>query len=298
MRIQRHVADFIQKQRAAVGVDQLAVVGLVLAKQFGLDPLSRRGGEVDDHELAIAAPSHVVQRARDQFLARAGLPGNQHRQVGSDQPGDGTIHLLHRCRSTNERQSIITHGAGLGLRGLCVSRSGESPPRRRRHVIQVERFGNVLKRPDFGGIDRRDQAVLGAHHNDRQFRTLLFNSRQDVEHVFVRHHDVGDHQIAFPVCDPFQQSCGIAGRPHLVSQSSESLTEDQSNRRVIISDQDFLGSGVHAEASWGVEIGNSTRNTVRPGSDSKSIKPPCPATSLATSARPRPAPLFFDVTKG
>ena len=298
LRVQRHVTDLVQKQRTAIGVDQLSMVGLVLAEQFGFDPLARCGGQVDDHELAVAAASHVVECARNQLLARPGLTGDQYGQVRTHQPGDGAIHLLHWRRSTDERQSIITHGASLGLRSLCVGRSGERAPGRRGHVIQIERLGDVLKRPHLSRVNRRDQAVLGAHHDDRQFRALFLDPGQDVEHVFIRHHDVGDDEVTLPVSDPFQQGGGVACCPDLIPKTREGLAEHQPDRGVIVGDQDLLGGGVHAEASWGVEMGRSTRNTVRPGSDSKSIKPPCPATSFATSARPRPAPLFLEVTKG
>ena len=62
---------------------------------------------------------------------------------------------------------------------------------------------------------------------------------------------------------------------------------------VIISDQDLLagvGDSIHAGISSSDAIGSRTRNVVRPGSDSKSIRPPWPATSFATNASPRPAP--------
>src|SRR6185437_7813303 len=97
---------------------------------------------------------------------------------------------------------------------------------------------------------------------------------------------------------PFQQRRGVAGGADLVAQAGEGLGEHQADGSVVVGDQDLLAGRVHAGTSSSVEIGSSTRKTVRPGSDSKSSRPPCAATSLLTSARPRPAPLALEVTKG
>ena len=75
---QRHVADFVQEQRAAVGLFEFAQVpgggagerALLMAEQLGFDQLAGHGRAVQGDERAVAARAALVQGARDQFLAR------------------------------------------------------------------------------------------------------------------------------------------------------------------------------------------------------------------------------------
>ena len=50
----------------------------------------------------------------------------------------------------------------------------------------------------------------------RSGRSLL-DARQQVEGVLVRHHDVGDDEVALALADPAPQRRRVAGRAHLVA---------------------------------------------------------------------------------
>ena len=78
--VERHVADLVQEQRPAIG----------------LDPLARHRGQIDHRKTAVAAWTQVVQRSRHQLLAGPGLAQDQHGQIGADQPRDRAIDVLHR----------------------------------------------------------------------------------------------------------------------------------------------------------------------------------------------------------
>ena len=99
----RHVADLVQEQRAALGLLEAAGVaaggagegaGLV-AEQFAFQQLGRDGGGVEGHERPFAARALGVQRARGQFLAGAGLAGDQHVEVAGGDAPDQAEHLAH-----------------------------------------------------------------------------------------------------------------------------------------------------------------------------------------------------------
>ena len=72
----RQVADFVEEQRAAMGLFQrpglarLFAVRLLDAEQFELHPLRRDRRRIDDDERAFGALRGVVQRASGQFLTR------------------------------------------------------------------------------------------------------------------------------------------------------------------------------------------------------------------------------------
>ena len=90
LRLERHVADLVEEQRAAIGLlepAEPARVGageraLLVAEQLALDQLARDRRHVDGDERAVAALAEIVQRARHQLLAGAGLAGDQHGEVG------------------------------------------------------------------------------------------------------------------------------------------------------------------------------------------------------------------------
>ncbi len=77
LRLARHVGDFVDEQRAAMRLLQRAGLALLLAvrlldaEQLDLHALGHDRGGVDDHERALGAARHGVQRARGQFLAAA-----------------------------------------------------------------------------------------------------------------------------------------------------------------------------------------------------------------------------------
>ena len=93
---QRHVADFIEEQGAALGQleaadaagDRTSEGALLVAEQFAFQQLGRNRPAVDRHEGRATTLGVIVQIARHDFLAGAGLTEDQH-------AGLGVRHLLH-----------------------------------------------------------------------------------------------------------------------------------------------------------------------------------------------------------
>ena len=77
-----------------------------MAKQFRLDQVARDRGHVDRDERAAAPLTVIVQRARNQFLARARLAGDHYREVGLHQAGEHAVDLLHRRRAADQRNRV------------------------------------------------------------------------------------------------------------------------------------------------------------------------------------------------
>ena len=83
---ERHVADFVEKQRAAAGLLELADVPacrasertLFMAEQLGFDQLARHGGAIERHERPGAARAFLVNGARDELFARSGFTLDRH----------------------------------------------------------------------------------------------------------------------------------------------------------------------------------------------------------------------------
>ena len=70
-----------------------------------------------------------------------------------------------------------------------------------------------------------------------RFGPHLLDPRQQVERVFVRHHHVGDDEIALALADPAPQRRRVAGQPHLVAGARQRLIEHRADRGVVVGDE-------------------------------------------------------------
>src|SRR5213076_2710116 len=101
-----HVADLVQEQRAAVGLLEAPAAlrvrpgegAALVPKQLRLEQIRRNRRGVERDEGSGGARAVLVQRAGDELLAGAGLPGDEHRDARARQASDGAKHLLHRRR--------------------------------------------------------------------------------------------------------------------------------------------------------------------------------------------------------
>ena len=244
LRLERHVADLVEEQRAALGLLEAALRArlgagegaLLVAEQLALDQFARDRRHVDRHERALPALAEVVQHARDQLLAGAALAVDHHGQVGLRQAGEDAIDLLHRRRAADERQLLafdllrrpLRRAPGLGQR---AADDGD-------HLVEVERLGQVLVGALLGRRQRRHQRVLRAHDDDRQIGADLLDARDEIEGVLVRHDDVGDDDIALALADPAPQRGGVAGGARRVAGARQRLVEHGADRGVVVGDED------------------------------------------------------------
>ncbi len=100
----RHIADLVEKQRAAVRRFDPARAPLVrageraafIAEQFRLQQVMRNRAAVDRDERPLAAAGALVNRERRQLLAGARLARDEHARVGLRDLADRAEQLLHR----------------------------------------------------------------------------------------------------------------------------------------------------------------------------------------------------------
>ena len=115
LQVQRHVPDLIQKNRATVGLldlaDRCLVLGaesaLLVAEKLRLERSLRNGGAIQRHELAASAQAAVVDCARQPLFADAGFALDQDRNVAAERaPRLFDVEQRHRigCTERIERQ--------------------------------------------------------------------------------------------------------------------------------------------------------------------------------------------------
>ena len=173
LRLHRHVADFVEKQRAALGLlEPAGGAGIgageraaFMAEQFRFDEIARDRRHVDGDERAVAPLAVIVQRARHQFLAGAGLAGDHHGEVGLHQPRQHAVDFLHRRRAADQRNRIEFGFVGVIRDPLLRLRQRAADDGDQ--FLQVERLWQIFVGAAFGRADRRHEGVLRAHHDDR-----------------------------------------------------------------------------------------------------------------------------------
>ena len=155
LQIKGHVADFIEKQGAAVGLLEAAPAhalrpresAALMAKEFGLEQVLGNGSGVDGYKRPLGARRMFVQRTRYQLLARARLPRDHDRDIALAQAPDGAENILHGRRLAKHlggfRESLLHHLFALAF----LKRAADQFNR----LGQIKRFWQVLKSPALKG---------------------------------------------------------------------------------------------------------------------------------------------------
>src|SRR3546814_19460007 len=97
---------------------------------------------------------------------------------------------------------------------------------------------------------------------DAQVGTQLPDARDEVEPVLVRHHHVGDDEVALAFLPPLPQRGRVAGGAHHVTLAAERPGQHRAAGAVVVGDAD--GGAAHAgfsfssAASTGANIGTAS----------------------------------------
>ena len=212
-----------------------------MPEQLALDQLAGDGRHVDGDERPALALAKVVQRLGHQFLAGAGLAGDQDGEVGVHQSRDDAVDLLHRRRAADDRQLLLRQ-IGLARRGYGALAADERALDCRHQVADVEWFGQVFERTPLGGPNGGEQRVLRAHHDHGQARPQGADPRQQVERVLIRQGHVGDHDVTLAGGDPAPQGRGHARRLYLVSLPGQSPADDRADGCVVLGQKYLLAT--------------------------------------------------------
>jgi len=247
--LQRHVADFVEEQGTALSL--LEPPGrphggpregpLFMAEQLAFDQLTRNRRHVDGDERPPLALAVVVQHTGRQLLAGARLAGDQHGQIGRDQARQGAVDFLHGRRAADQGQ--LFHPGMFGAQPRLLGRRFQAAAHDGDQLVDVERLGQVFEGTAFRRLDRRQDGVLRAHHDDAQFRADFLDARNQVEAVFIGHDDVGDDDVALARRHPVPQGRGLARRLDIQSGAAECLRDHGADRRVVVGDKN--GAAAH-----------------------------------------------------
>src|SRR6185369_11429144 len=92
---------------------------LLVSEELALEQRLRKGGAMNRDERLVLARALLVDRARDQLLAGAGLAAHEHGRVARRDLLDRREDIAHRLRAANER---FVCDVRRGRSGACFAR--------------------------------------------------------------------------------------------------------------------------------------------------------------------------------
>ena len=199
LQIERHVADFIEEQRAALGLLEATTAlrlragerTALVAEQFAFQQILGNGRRVDRHERPTGHGRVLVQRASHQFLARARFAGDQHRHRALAQTTNRAKHVLHRrCLTEDFGRS------GLTLFGHLLALAFFDRAADQLHGLgQIERLGQVFERTALQCGDGAVKIRIRRHDDHRQAGLQFAQLLQKLQARATGHPDVADQHL-------------------------------------------------------------------------------------------------------
>ena len=183
----RHIADFVQEQRAARALLELADAALIgageraflVAEQFAFQQRIGNRGAIDREELTRNARAMLIQCTGDQLFAGAALAANQHGHILRRNAADSLVHLLHLRAVADERVAAIGQFVAVDV-GLASTRHLD---RNAHQPANLDRLPHQVA--DAGQVERLQQIVERAKRH-RLDRRIAARKRRDKDHGQLR----------------------------------------------------------------------------------------------------------------
>ncbi len=254
LRGRRQLADLIEEQRAAGGLRELSDMAVggagegafLVTEQNGFHEIVGDGAAIDGDERLGAPLAAAVYRARDHFLADAGLAFDQHRNGRTRGFFRGPQHRLHAGTAGDDVLEGQRAGtAALDAGKLALQRvGGERIAQRHLQPLRSNRLDDEI---GGAGAHRRDHvidAAMSGLHDDRDGEPGLAHARQHAEPVEVGHHQVENDSVDADGFRAGQDPCGIVaaiGDDRLVAEPAHHIVEETALHGIVIDDEDTLG---------------------------------------------------------
>ena len=200
-----HFADFIKKERSAIGLDKAAVPpsfrackrAFLMAEQFGFEQVLGKGRAVYRNQRFCGARTGPVQGSRHQLLARAGFSSNKDCRFRGRNGFDKSEHGLHgRALAQNLRVLFVLAQLAPELAVFhAVPRTLDALAQRFPEKIEIQRLHKIVIGPDAQGIHRCFHGRIRSHEDYRQSRIVLQNSLERVNSINSCHAHVCENRV-------------------------------------------------------------------------------------------------------
>ena len=247
LRLQGHVADLVEEQRAAVRELELPLLGREraregaarVAEELALDQLLGNGRAVDLHEGAGGAEAQVVDVPRDELLARAVLAEDQHapvggsglRDVGAQRVEDGAL-----PDHDPAMLDLLLEGAVLRLE-LALAQGVLDHEQR---LLEGQRLLDEVLGAHAHGLDRGLDGAVAGDDDHRHFGIERADAGQDLEPVHAGQPHVEEEEVVAAVLQRRERRLPALHRLHRVALVAQDADEGAAHARFVVYDQDRL----------------------------------------------------------
>ncbi len=199
----RHLGDLVEEQRARVSKLEAAWPPLHRARKgapfvtedFVLEQRLGNRRTVDRDERMFAASAQLVNRLRDELLARPRFAVDEHRCDGRRGLLDDAIDrpkrrgVAHHLPESPLFLQLVPQARDLAQRALPLGDVAQE----RTEPLGIDRFGEVVVRAFLHRRNSRVHAPLRGDQHECQVGQLILDAPEQLEAIHPRHDHVGEH---------------------------------------------------------------------------------------------------------
>ena len=233
-----------------------------MSEELAFDQLTADRRAVHGHEGAILARAPLVERLRDQLLARPAVTAHEHAQIGLRDLLDHLKDLAHGGTRANQVLEAVLALDALEQHAVLALQPCpfECPRHHHAQLFVVEGLGDVVLRPL---LHRLHRDLLGAVRRDHDNRGLRATLLRRAQHVHARRpateREVRQDQVVGRVRQLALRHLAVVGELDLVSIPPQQSTQRQLDALLVLDDQD---PRLHALTSAPACLGNVSTNSV------------------------------------
>jgi hypothetical protein len=230
---------------------------------------ARRSNAVDRHVGHRGARAQLVDRERDELLARAALARDEHRRARGARLLDHLVDLPH-LRAVADHPAEAAALAQLAPERLHLAQRLLPLHDLREQDLQplrIDRLGHVVVGADLDGLDGGLDSALAGEDDGGDVAVLLLQRAQQVEAVHAGHREVADDDARAEARDLAQRLLAVGGRVGHESPRAYELGEADTGGGLVLDDEQSLADALCGLVQIGfgnrvhgiVAAGNATR---------------------------------------
>ncbi len=239
LQARRHVADLIEHQRAAIRrLEQAAMCArgarertLLVTEQFRLEKVLRHRGAIDRNEGLVPTRARAMDRAGEQFLARAAFTGDEHARIGAgDHVGLRELLFHHRAARDDLGTPVFI--------GSAEARDAQ----RFLHLVQqfllVDRLREEAERAHLRRLHGVGNRAVRGEDDDLQAGPAILQFLQEADAVHLVHAKVGDDEVGPEAARGGECLHAALDRFYVVILRAQADGEQAKQARIVVDHQD------------------------------------------------------------
>ena len=238
-----HVANFVEKQRAAFGLFEFANVlcrragecSLFMAEELRFDQFRRNRRAIQRDECIFMALRLFMNRSRDQLFAGSRFAKNTNTRFACGHAIDLCKQLLHR--RTRSNQLVLSQPVAQLAVFVFEARKPQRIFYRDEQLVRRERLLQEIQRAQLRGFDRHLDIRLPGDKNDRCLNAGVFQIFEQLDAAFSGHDHVGKNQVEGFGAQKLQSARRVVANGGFVASEPKSSRQRSQRVGVVIDEQ-------------------------------------------------------------